>query len=147
VLQQPGEAAVGVAVVVVLGGGFGLGGGGAAGPGDRVVLFQRRWAAQNRRICSSTIRNLLTAALASTGLTDADGRPLHFTPHDFRRIFITDAKMGRIASDASFGSSRERALPAAQRAALRRSGRGGAAAAPVTWDVSSELHLMPECSI
>ena len=33
-------------------------------------------------------------ALARTGLTDpADGTPLHFTPHDFRRIFITDAIM------------------------------------------------------
>jgi hypothetical protein len=29
-----------------------------------------------------------------TGLKDpADGRPLHYTPHDFRRIFITDAVM------------------------------------------------------
>ncbi len=61
--------------------------------GPSPFLFQRRWAAENRRICSSTIRNLLTAALAGTGLTDADGRPLHFTPHDFRRIFITDAIM------------------------------------------------------
>ena len=26
-----------------------------------------------------------------TGLTEADGRPLRFTPHDFRRIFVTDA--------------------------------------------------------
>jgi hypothetical protein len=57
--------------------------------GPSPFLFQRRWAAENRRICSSTIRNLLTAVLASTGLTDADGRPLQFTPHDFRRIFIT----------------------------------------------------------
>jgi hypothetical protein len=35
---------------------------------------------------------MLTAALAHTGLTGpADGRPLHFTAHDFRRLFITDA--------------------------------------------------------
>jgi integrase len=61
--------------------------------GPSPFLFQRRWAAENRRICSSTIRNLLNAALAGTGLTDAGGRPLHFTPHDFRRIFITDAIM------------------------------------------------------
>ena len=33
-----------------------------------------------------------TAALARTGLTDSiDGHPLHYTPHDFRRMFITDA--------------------------------------------------------
>ena len=30
-------------------------------------------------------------ALADSGLTDASGRSLHFTPHDFRRIFVTDA--------------------------------------------------------
>ncbi|GAB3013611.1 hypothetical protein GCM10023080_096120 [Streptomyces pseudoechinosporeus] len=29
--------------------------------------------------------------LEATGLTDKDGEPLHFTPQDFRRIFITDA--------------------------------------------------------
>jgi integrase len=61
--------------------------------GPSPFLFQRRWAAENRRIASGTIRNLLTAALAGTGLTDASGQPLHFTPHDFRRIFITDAIM------------------------------------------------------
>ena len=36
--------------------------------------------------------NLLNTALAHTGLTDpATATPLRFTPHDFRRIFITDA--------------------------------------------------------
>ena len=34
---------------------------------------------------------MLTAALARTGLTDPAGSPLHYTPHDFRRLFITDA--------------------------------------------------------
>ncbi|MET9730596.1 site-specific integrase [Streptomyces sp. NPDC006458] len=29
----------------------------------------------------------------ASGLTDASGRPLTFAPHDFRRIFITDAIM------------------------------------------------------
>ena len=37
------------------------------------------------------IRNLLIIALAATGLTDAAGDPLMFTPHDFRRIFTTEA--------------------------------------------------------
>lgn len=57
-------------------------------------LFQRRIGTENRRICSGAIRHMLTTALAETGLTDptTDG-PLHFTPHDFRRIFITDAIM------------------------------------------------------
>ncbi len=40
-------------------------------------------------------------------------------PHRLRHTLATQAKMGRIASDASFGRSREHALPAAQRAALR----------------------------
>jgi hypothetical protein len=34
---------------------------------------------------------MLNTALARAGLTDAAGQPLTFTPHDFRRIFITDA--------------------------------------------------------
>jgi hypothetical protein len=32
-------------------------------------------------------------ALSRTGLTDIAGRPLTFSPHDFRRLFITDAIM------------------------------------------------------
>lgn len=57
-------------------------------------LFQRRLGTEHRRICAGAIRNMLTAALADSGLTDpATGGPLHFTPHDFRRIFITDAIM------------------------------------------------------
>ena len=62
--------------------------------GPAPLLFQRRFGADNRRICDSTIRNMLNAALASTGLTGhTDGSPLHYSPHDFRRIFITDAIM------------------------------------------------------
>jgi hypothetical protein len=34
---------------------------------------------------------MLNAALTRAGLRDAAGQPLIFTPHDFRRIFITDA--------------------------------------------------------
>jgi integrase len=56
------------------------------------LLFQRRVGFENRAIGASAIRDMLTAALAHTELTDpADGGPLHFTPHDFRRLFITDA--------------------------------------------------------
>jgi integrase len=56
------------------------------------LLFQRRIGFENRAISANTIRSMLTSALAHTGLTDpADGTPLHFTPHDFRRLFITDA--------------------------------------------------------
>jgi hypothetical protein len=57
-------------------------------------LFQRRFGAERRRICDSTVRNMLASALTSTGLTSpSDGSPLHYTPHDFRRMFITDAIM------------------------------------------------------
>src|SRR6266571_3442246 len=34
-----------------------------------------------------------STALAGTELTDAAGQPLRYTPHDFRRMFITDAIM------------------------------------------------------
>lgn len=57
-------------------------------------LFQRRLGAERRRICDSAVRSLLNAALAQTGLIDpTSGGPLRYTPHDFRRIFITDAIM------------------------------------------------------
>jgi len=56
------------------------------------MLFQRRFGAENRAISHGTIRKMIQAALANTGLTDpVDGGPLNYTPHDFRRLFITDA--------------------------------------------------------
>jgi hypothetical protein len=57
------------------------------------LLFQRRLGVENRPITASGIRSLLNDALARTGLTDASGDPLLFSPHDFRRLFITDAIM------------------------------------------------------
>ena len=57
------------------------------------VLFQRRFGSENRRISTGAVRDMLNAALAGTGLAAADGSPLRCTPHDFRRIFITDAIM------------------------------------------------------
>ena len=57
------------------------------------LVFQRRIGIENRPITAHGIRALLNAALAGTGLTDASGRLLNFTPHDFRRLFITDAVM------------------------------------------------------
>jgi integrase len=55
-------------------------------------LFQRRHSCENRAITADGLRRILTTALTHSGLLDpADGRPLRFTPHDFRRIFITDA--------------------------------------------------------
>jgi hypothetical protein len=56
------------------------------------ALFQRRFSTENRAISHGTIRKMIQAALADTGLTDpVDGGPLNYTPHDFRRLFITDA--------------------------------------------------------
>jgi hypothetical protein len=57
------------------------------------LLFQRQAGIEHRQIEPSTIRRLLGRALAGTGLTVASGEPLRYTPHDIRRIFITDAVM------------------------------------------------------
>ena len=57
------------------------------------LLFQRRVGTENHPINAPAIRELLDAAVTATGLTDTHGQPLRFVPHDFRRIFITDAVM------------------------------------------------------
>jgi len=55
------------------------------------LLFQRRTRAEHRSLGGTFIASLLDEALDHTGLTDpGTGKPLHFTPHDFRRMFITD---------------------------------------------------------
>jgi hypothetical protein len=55
-------------------------------------LFQRRVNAENRAFAHSSVLHALTAAVTRAGLLDpVDGRPLRYTPHDFRRMFITDA--------------------------------------------------------
>jgi len=55
------------------------------------LLFQRRHGSEHRALTRSFVRTCLIRALHATGLTDATGQPLQFTPHDFRRIFVTDA--------------------------------------------------------
>jgi hypothetical protein len=56
------------------------------------LLFQRRVGTEHHMISGTTVVYLLDQALARTGLRDhATGTPLHYRPHDFRRIFITDA--------------------------------------------------------
>ena len=57
------------------------------------LLFQRAIGNERRAFTPSAIRKLLINALAATGLTDANGNPLTFQAHDFRRIFVTDAIM------------------------------------------------------
>lgn len=58
------------------------------------LLFQRRVGAEHRALGTTLIRKLLTDTITRTGLTDAAGGALRYTPHDFRRIFITDAILG-----------------------------------------------------
>jgi integrase len=55
------------------------------------LLFQRRFAIDNRAIPAGTLRDWIFRVLDGSGINDTSGRPLRFTPHDFRRLFITDA--------------------------------------------------------
>jgi hypothetical protein len=55
------------------------------------VLFQWRKGSIDRPIAQSTLRRALDELLQATGWTDASGKPLQYQPHDFRRIFTTDA--------------------------------------------------------
>ncbi|MEV8535830.1 site-specific integrase [Streptomyces sp. NPDC051211] len=57
------------------------------------LLFQRDIGTEQRAFTPTALRKLLINALAATSLTDAAGEPLVFSPHDFRRTFVTDAIM------------------------------------------------------
>ena len=57
-------------------------------------LFQRRHGWRPEVMCAATVKNLLDDTLRRTGLTDRSGQPLHYTPHDFRRMFVTEAVTG-----------------------------------------------------
>ncbi|MEU7046693.1 site-specific integrase [Streptomyces varsoviensis] len=57
-------------------------------------LFQRNLGWRREVISPTVVRRLLIETLARTGLTDVSGKPLHYTPHDFRRMFATDAVTG-----------------------------------------------------
>lgn len=54
-------------------------------------LFQRRHGNEHRSMSRNYVRNCLNRALAESGLADVTGEALRFTPHDFRRLFVTDA--------------------------------------------------------
>ena len=79
------------------------------------LLFQWHWRLEDRPLSAGAVRTLLNDALAGSGLTDAAGAPLRFAPHDFPRLFITDAEIGGVASDATFPGKRERPWPALRR--------------------------------
>lgn len=57
------------------------------------LLFQRRHQLEHRAVSETILRDYLDHALAQMGCTDANGRPMRYTFHDFRRLFITDAIM------------------------------------------------------
>lgn len=57
------------------------------------LLFQRTIAGERRPISDGSLREIFQQALAESGIRGADGQPLIFTPHDFRRIFVTDTIM------------------------------------------------------
>jgi len=53
-------------------------------------LFQRRFGTEDRPLTRSYIRECLVTTSNAAQIT-AGGRPLQWRPHDFRRIFVTDA--------------------------------------------------------
>lgn len=54
-------------------------------------LFQRRRGYQPTVMSAAFVRTLIAQTIEHTGLRDTDGQPLRFTPHDFRRMFATEA--------------------------------------------------------
>src|ERR1019366_5958286 len=57
------------------------------------LLFQGPCRLENRAVGETSLRDYLDHALTAIGAKDTSGRPLRYTFHDFRRIFITDAIM------------------------------------------------------
>lgn len=57
------------------------------------LLFQRPFGGERRGLNPQAVYKILNRSLSATGLTDATGKPLHIRPHDFRRMFVTDAIM------------------------------------------------------
>jgi Phage integrase family len=55
------------------------------------LLFQRTVGGEKHAFSPRAIYQTFTRTLSASGLTGTGGNPLRFTPHDFRRIFITDA--------------------------------------------------------
>jgi hypothetical protein len=57
------------------------------------LLLQWRRRLENRPVTETSLRSYLDHALSALGVKDASGRPMRYTFHDFRRLFITDAIM------------------------------------------------------
>jgi integrase len=54
-------------------------------------LFQRRWGLNNIAMTHGYVKELLDELVTAAAITNPDGSPASFTPHDFRRIFATEA--------------------------------------------------------
>ncbi|MCT2587584.1 hypothetical protein [Actinophytocola gossypii] len=54
-------------------------------------LFQRKIGWRREIISTKVLYRLLSETLHRAGLVDRVGEPLRYMPHDFRRIFATDA--------------------------------------------------------
>jgi hypothetical protein len=52
-------------------------------------LFSRPVGARHEVLSRNYVRTILLATAQAAGLTD-NGEPIHFTPHDFRRLFTTE---------------------------------------------------------
>ncbi len=57
------------------------------------LLFQHKVGPEHKEFNIPFVSTLINDAVARTGLVGADGKAVHFAPHDFRRMFITDAVM------------------------------------------------------
>lgn len=55
------------------------------------LLFQWRRRLEDRAVSETSLRSYLDHALIALGVKDVSGRPMRYTFHDFRRLFITDA--------------------------------------------------------
>lgn len=54
-------------------------------------LFQRRWGLRDQSITYSYVKKLLEELVDAADIANPDGSPARFSPHDFRRIFATEA--------------------------------------------------------
>ena len=54
-------------------------------------LLQRAIGGQHRAIRRGTITGILARAVQAVGPTGSDNQPVRYSPHDFRRLFVTDA--------------------------------------------------------
>ncbi|WP_328835500.1 tyrosine-type recombinase/integrase [Mycolicibacterium fluoranthenivorans] len=54
-------------------------------------LFQRRHGTRRSVISVGNVQKLLNQVLDTSGLKDAAAQPLTYTPHDFRRMFASEA--------------------------------------------------------